>query len=59
MLSADAHLFKPGTAIRFDWNKWTDTPLPVDEPAGQNPPDGAIIEYWLKHRPPASSRWRC
>ena len=51
-LSADAHLFKPGAAIRFDWNKWTDTPLPVDEPAGQNPPDGAIIEYWLR-QPPA------
>jgi photosystem II stability/assembly factor-like uncharacterized protein len=51
-LSTDAHLFKPGTAIRFDWNKWTDTPLPVDEPAGQNPPDGAIVEYWLKQ--PAS-----
>ena len=22
-------------------------PLPPDEPAGQNPPDGAIIDYWL------------
>ena len=26
----------------------TDTPLPPDEPAGQNPPDGAIIDYWLQ-----------
>jgi hypothetical protein len=26
----------------------TDTPLPPDEPAGQNPPDGAIINYYLK-----------
>ena len=26
----------------------TDTPLPPDEPAAQNPPDGAIIDYWLK-----------
>src|SRR5262249_49932967 len=25
----------------------TDTPLPPDEPAGQNPPDGAIINYYL------------
>jgi hypothetical protein len=25
----------------------TDTPLPPDEPAGQNPPDGAIIDYYL------------
>jgi hypothetical protein len=26
----------------------TDTPLPQEEPAGQNPPDGAIIDYYLK-----------
>jgi hypothetical protein len=45
-------LFQPGTAIRFEWNKWPDTPLPPWEPAGQNPPDGAIIEYFLKQ--PAS-----
>ena len=25
----------------------TDTPLPPDEPAGKNPPDGAIIDYYL------------
>jgi hypothetical protein len=46
--TADAYLFKPQAAWRFRWNKNTDTPLPPDEPAGQNPPDGAIINYWLK-----------
>jgi hypothetical protein len=25
----------------------TDTPLPQEEPAGENPPDGAIIDYYL------------
>lgn len=25
----------------------TDTPLPPDEPAGENPPDGAMIDYFL------------
>jgi len=25
-----------------------DTPLPQEEPGGQNPPDGAIIDYYLK-----------
>jgi hypothetical protein len=25
----------------------TDTPLPPDEPAGANPPDGAILDYYL------------
>jgi hypothetical protein len=46
--SADTYLFKPQTATRFEWDKWTDTPLPPDEPAGQNPPDGAVIHYFLK-----------
>ncbi|HVD93179.1 MAG TPA: hypothetical protein VNC21_12875 [Vicinamibacterales bacterium] len=46
--AAGAVLFKPGLAIRFEWNRNPDTPLPPDEPAGQNPPDGAIIDYYLK-----------
>jgi photosystem II stability/assembly factor-like uncharacterized protein len=46
--AADAHLFQPQNAWRFRWNKNTDTPLPPDEPGGENPPDGAIINYWLK-----------
>ena len=46
-VAADAHLFRPQEAWRWRWNKWTDTPLPPDEPAGQNPPDGAIINYHL------------
>ena len=46
-LSSGAHLFAPQEAIRVRWNMNSDTPLPPDEPAGQNPPDGAIINYWL------------
>ncbi|HEX8171362.1 MAG TPA: glycoside hydrolase [Thermoanaerobaculia bacterium] len=42
-----AGLLKPQRAWRYRWNKNTDTPLPPDEPAGQNPPDGAIIDYVL------------
>ena len=38
-------LFKPQTAIRIRYSQWPDTPLPPDEPAGENPPDGAIIDY--------------
>jgi len=44
------NLFKPQTAIRVRWNMYTDTPLPPDEPAGQNPPDGAIIDYYLNEK---------
>ncbi|HUP88334.1 MAG TPA: hypothetical protein VM100_03245 [Longimicrobiales bacterium] len=45
--TSHARLFKPATAIRFRWNKWPDTPLPPEEPYGENPPDGAVIDYQL------------
>ena len=41
------HLFAPQEAIRFRWNRNPDTPLPPEFPAGKNPPDGAIIDYYL------------
>ncbi|HAK57226.1 MAG TPA: glycoside hydrolase, partial [Acidobacteria bacterium] len=41
------HLFEPQRAWRFRWNKYTDTPPPPEEPAGENPPDGAILHYYL------------
>jgi hypothetical protein len=40
-----SRLFAPPVATRFRWNKNTDTPIPPDEPAGENPPDGAIVDY--------------
>ncbi|HKW45230.1 MAG TPA: hypothetical protein VJN22_06185, partial [Candidatus Eremiobacteraceae bacterium] len=46
-LSAPALLFQPQTAIRVQRNQNTDTPLPPEVPAGQNPPDGAILDYYL------------
>jgi len=45
--SADVYLFKPASAYRVRRDTYTDTPLPPDEPAGQNPPDGAVIDYAL------------
>jgi photosystem II stability/assembly factor-like uncharacterized protein len=47
-LQEAAYLFPPQQAWRFRWNKNTDTPLPPDEPAGENPPDGAVVHYFLK-----------
>jgi len=44
---ATAHLFEPALAYRVRRNSNSDTPLPPEEPAGQNPPDGAILDYWL------------
>ncbi len=44
---SDAYLFKPESACRIRRDTNTDTPLPPDTPAGKNPPDGAIIDYYL------------
>lgn len=46
-------LFSPPRATRVRWNMFSDTPLPPEEPTGQNPPDGAILDYHLP-RPAAS-----
>jgi photosystem II stability/assembly factor-like uncharacterized protein len=46
-VKSDAYLFKPGDAYRVRRSTYTDTPLPIDEPAGENPPDGAAIDYCL------------
>src|SRR4051812_11196079 len=45
--AAETFLFKPQTAMRVRWNLNTDTPLPPDEPVGENPPEGAMIDYRL------------
>ncbi len=46
--ASDAYLFIPQLTYRVRRNNNTDTPLPPEEPAGQNPPDGAVIDYFLK-----------
>ncbi len=43
-------LYKPENAYRVRWSMYSDTPLPPDEPTGENPPDGAMIEYYLKEK---------
>src|SRR6202035_765606 len=44
---AGTWLFKPAPAYRVRRDTNTDTPLPPDEPAGKNPPDGAMLDYFL------------
>ena len=46
--NSDAYLFAPQLTYRVRRSNNTDTPLPPEEPAGQNPPDGAVIDYVLK-----------
>jgi photosystem II stability/assembly factor-like uncharacterized protein len=46
-LQPPAFLYKPQTAYRLRRNNNTDTPLPPEVPAARNPPDGAIIDYYV------------
>ncbi len=46
-VQAKPFLFQPQTAYRIRRDTNTDTPIPPDEPAGKNPPAGAIIDYFL------------
>ncbi|MGH6879114.1 MAG: WD40/YVTN/BNR-like repeat-containing protein, partial [Rhizomicrobium sp.] len=45
--SGDAQLFTPAPAWRVHADMNVDTPLPPATPIGQNPPAGAIVDYWL------------
>jgi photosystem II stability/assembly factor-like uncharacterized protein len=42
-----AYLYAPPTAVRVDNDSFLGTPLPPEEPQANNPPDGAIIDYYL------------
>jgi photosystem II stability/assembly factor-like uncharacterized protein len=46
-----AHLFKPGDAYRVRRNVNGDTPFPPEVPHAANPPEGAIIYYYLGSAP--------
>ncbi|HET9983969.1 MAG TPA: hypothetical protein VFQ38_10295 [Longimicrobiales bacterium] len=46
--SADVHLFRPADAVRLRRSVNFDTPLPPEEPHGENPPAGAVLDWWLK-----------
>ena len=40
-------LIAPEPAIRLRFNQNKDTPLPPEEPTGENPPAGAVLDYLL------------
>jgi len=42
------HLFRPQAAIRVQANINQDTPFPPEVPHGRNPPQGVVIDYYLK-----------
>jgi photosystem II stability/assembly factor-like uncharacterized protein len=49
--ASTAYLFAPAPAVRMQWDTYTDTPLSPELPAAANPPDGAVIDYYLKSAP--------
>ena len=48
--AADLWLFKPATAYRVRPGSDQGTPVPMDEPLAENPPDGAMVDFWLKDK---------
>ena len=49
--SEPVHLFAPGDAVRVRRNVGADTPFPPEVPHALNPPDGALIYYYLAAKP--------
>jgi photosystem II stability/assembly factor-like uncharacterized protein len=45
--STTAFLYQPETTIRVDNDAFPGTPLPPEEPTAENPPNGAILDYYL------------
>ncbi len=45
--AGSAYLFKPATAIRIRFATNDPTPWPPELPAGENPPPGASVDYYL------------
>jgi hypothetical protein len=49
---APVHLFAPRPAVRLRASESHDTPWPPETPLGENPPTGAVIDYWLDRPAP-------
>jgi photosystem II stability/assembly factor-like uncharacterized protein len=50
VLRSVAELFSPEPAYRIHPARFQGTPVPKDEPIGENPARGAVIDYWLAAR---------
>ena len=46
---AGAWLYRPATAVRIDNAGFMGTPLTPEEPTAENPPNGAMIDYFLRN----------
>ena len=48
MAQSTSWLFQPATAYRVRPGTDQGTPVPFDEPHADNPPDGAVLDYYVK-----------
>jgi photosystem II stability/assembly factor-like uncharacterized protein len=48
--AADTWLFRPETAIRTRPGSDQGTPVPMDESLAANPPEGAVLDYYLREK---------
>jgi len=49
--AADVWLFRPENAIRIRASSDQGTPVPKDEALAPNPPEGAVLDYFLRDKP--------
>ena len=42
-----AFFYRPATTVRVDNDSFVGSPLPPEEPTAKNPPNGAVIDYYL------------
>src|SRR5205085_5017540 len=52
VVKADAYLFRPAEAVSLPLPSEHGTPQPRDEPLAENPPFGAVIDYYLRSPAP-------
>jgi len=48
--TAGTFLYRPATAVRVDNDAFAGSPIPPEEPTAENPPNGAIVDYYLASR---------
>jgi len=51
VVASPAFLFPPRRTIRIRRSENQDTPLPPETPVGENPPQGASLDYYLSSEP--------
>ena len=54
--TTEPYLYAPPMTVRVDNDAFLGTPLPPEEPQANNPPDGAIVDYYIGMSPRRPSK---